>query len=199
MAELADALGSGPSVRKDIGVQVPFRAKTIISKNYRKCFAFLISDYYCKHMKITYEINFIGNFRVLSINKFHIFQFFYQDIVIFIFLAGKIIYITKMSFSNNLKVLLFYSGKKVSDLSRATRISYNTIESYMNKDVLPRLDKAYLIARYFNVTLDYLYTGDDKNEENVNKYPTASELKNIPKQFEASIKRIIHELSLIQK
>ena len=31
MAELADALGSGPSVRKDIGVQVPFRAKFIIS------------------------------------------------------------------------------------------------------------------------------------------------------------------------
>ncbi len=30
MAELADALGSGPSVRKDIGVQVPFRATFLL-------------------------------------------------------------------------------------------------------------------------------------------------------------------------
>ncbi len=37
MAELADALGSGPSVRKDIGVQVPFRAVFLFIKitNYR--------------------------------------------------------------------------------------------------------------------------------------------------------------------
>ena len=30
MAELADALGSGPSEGNFIGVQVPFRAKTVV-------------------------------------------------------------------------------------------------------------------------------------------------------------------------
>ena len=41
MAELADALGSGPSVRKDIGVQVSFRA---IKKPCYEAWLF-----YCRH------------------------------------------------------------------------------------------------------------------------------------------------------
>lgn len=104
-----------------------------------------------------------------------------------------------MNFSQNLRNLLFYNELKASDLSRGTGINYNTILSYLNKGCIPRVDYAVKIAVYLNVSVEYLVTGADRNEEHYDKYPTVSELKKIPKQFQSSLKKIIHELSLINK
>lgn len=104
-----------------------------------------------------------------------------------------------MSFSQNLRNLLFYNELKATDLSRGTGIKYNTILSYLNKGCLPRIDYAVKIAIFLNVSVEYLVTGKDCQIENLDKYPTASELKKIPKQFQAALRKMIHELSLINK
>lgn len=104
-----------------------------------------------------------------------------------------------MSFAQNLRNLLFYNELKAVDLARGTEIKYNTVLSYLNKGCLPRVDHAIKIAAFFNVSVEYLFTGREVEAENYDKYPTASELKKIPKQFQRSVKNLIHELSLINK
>ena len=111
----------------------------------------------------------------------------------------KFILILTMSFSQNLRNLLFYNEIKASDLSRRTGINYNTILSYLNKGCIPRADYAMKIANYLNVSVEYLLTGVEIVPEAYDKYPTASELRKIPKRFQASLKKIIHELSLVDK
>lgn len=104
-----------------------------------------------------------------------------------------------MKFSQNLRNILFYNDLRASDLSRGTGIKYNTILSYLNKNCVPRADYAIKIATFLNVSVEYLMTGEDYETESFDKYPTASEIKRIPKQFQPSIKKLIHELSLISK
>ena len=102
-----------------------------------------------------------------------------------------------MSFSENLKTELYYSSIKASELARATKIPYATILSYLNKDVLPRVDYAVRIAKFLNVSVEYLVTGKEQNKVYTNRYPTVKELKELPKNIIFPLTELIHEISIL--
>jgi transcriptional regulator with XRE-family HTH domain len=65
-----------------------------------------------------------------------------------------------MSFRDNLREALDFTGTEQKELAAKTGISLKTIESYVKKDSsVPSADKAVLIAQALGVTVEYLITG----------------------------------------
>jgi transcriptional regulator with XRE-family HTH domain len=81
-------------------------------------------------------------------------------------------YHRKMSFRDNLREALDFSGMEQRELAVKTGISLKTIENYVKKDSsVPSADKAVLIAQALGVTVEYLVTGNDsKQTRNVEKF-----------------------------
>lgn len=72
--------------------------------------------------------------------------------------------------------LLEQSGKKASDVSKATGIPSSTFSDWKKGKSSPKTEKLQKIADYFGVTLKYLMTGKEEPEENKNPF---SDLKGI--------------------
>jgi transcriptional regulator with XRE-family HTH domain len=65
-----------------------------------------------------------------------------------------------MSFRDNLREALDFTGMEQKELAAKTGISLKTIESYVKKDSsVPSADKAFRIAQALGITLEYLLTG----------------------------------------
>jgi transcriptional regulator with XRE-family HTH domain len=65
-----------------------------------------------------------------------------------------------MSFRENLRETLDFTGMEQKELAVKTGISLKTIESYVKKESsVPSADKAVLIAQTLGVTVEYLITG----------------------------------------
>ena len=65
-----------------------------------------------------------------------------------------------MSFRDNLREALDFTGTEQKELAAKTGISLKTIENYVKKDSsVPSADKAVLIAQALGVTVEYLITG----------------------------------------
>jgi transcriptional regulator with XRE-family HTH domain len=65
-----------------------------------------------------------------------------------------------MSFRDNLREALDFTGMEQKELAAKTGISLKTIESYVKKDSsVPSADKAFRIAQALGVTLEYLLSG----------------------------------------
>ena len=65
-----------------------------------------------------------------------------------------------MSFRDNLREALDFSGMEQKELAAKTGISLKTIENYVKKDSsVPSADKAVLIAQALGTTVEYLITG----------------------------------------
>lgn len=56
-------------------------------------------------------------------------------------------------------------GLKDSDVSRATGITKSTFSDWKNGRSKPKDEKLLKIAEFFNVTLDYLRTGENSNSQ----------------------------------
>lgn len=66
--------------------------------------------------------------------------------------------------------LLEKSGKKASDVSKATGIPSSTFSDWKKGKSSPKTEKLQKIADYFGVSLEYLTTGEKKVEEQANPY-----------------------------
>ena len=65
-----------------------------------------------------------------------------------------------MSFRDNLREALDFTGMEQKELAAKTGISFKTIENYVKKvSSVPSADKAVLIAQALGVTVEYLITG----------------------------------------
>jgi transcriptional regulator with XRE-family HTH domain len=65
-----------------------------------------------------------------------------------------------MSFRDNLRETLEFTGMEQKELAAKTGISLKTIENYVKKDSsIPSADKAVLIAQALGVTVEYLMNG----------------------------------------
>lgn len=62
----------------------------------------------------------------------------------------------------NFEKLCNFNGVKPSTVSKATGISTATLTSWKQGKYTPKQDKLQLIADYFNVSVDYLMTGKEK-------------------------------------
>jgi len=67
-----------------------------------------------------------------------------------------------MSFKENLRNALAYSGMEQKELARKAEISLRNIENYLSEYAsVPVADKAVKIARALGVTVEYLVTGEN--------------------------------------
>ena len=65
-----------------------------------------------------------------------------------------------MSFRDNLRETLEFTGMEQKELAAKTGLSLKTIENYVKKDSsVPSADKAVLIAQALGVTVEYLING----------------------------------------
>ena len=67
-----------------------------------------------------------------------------------------------MSFKENLKSELLYTGMMVKELSAITGIKRHTLDNYLNThNSIPNAETAVKIAQALGITVEYLVTGRD--------------------------------------
>jgi len=72
-----------------------------------------------------------------------------------------------MSFKENLREALDYSGIGQKELARKANISLRNIENYLRENAsIPSADKAVQIAHVLGVTVEYLVTGNNTEKKN---------------------------------
>ena len=72
--------------------------------------------------------------------------------------------------------LLDRTGKKASDVAKATGIPSSTFSDWKKGKSSPKAEKLQKLADYFGVSVDYLMTGKEELDEKKNPY---SDLKGI--------------------
>lgn len=104
-----------------------------------------------------------------------------------------------MSFSKNLKTELFYSGIQQKKLSEQTGIPYPTVTDYINGRSLPNIVNGVKIARALNVSVEYLVT-EREIDNNVKQATTIlKDLNTLPPVLVRPLKEFIHCLALLMK
>jgi transcriptional regulator with XRE-family HTH domain len=87
-----------------------------------------------------------------------------------------------MSFKENLKAELEYSGILIKELAVRSGVNRRTIDNYLSThDCLPSADAAVKIARVLGVSVEYLMTG---HEIHRGKFSLNSEMRALLKIFE---------------
>ena len=93
-----------------------------------------------------------------------------------------------MGFKENLKSELAYSGMHVKELARLSGVKKRTIDNYLNThNCIPSADAAVRIAGVLGVTVEYLITGEERQERNIS--PLSPDPKVILKNIESLSKR----------
>lgn len=67
-----------------------------------------------------------------------------------------------LDFWKNVKDLLDYKDISQKELAAAINESYNTLQSWINRERLPNVEQAAKIARFLNVSMEYLVFGKDE-------------------------------------
>ena len=81
-----------------------------------------------------------------------------------------------MSFKENLKEQLNFSGMYVKELAALSGVKKQTIDSYLNvHGCMPSADAAVAIAQALGVTVEYLVTGKESSQKIV-KYPIEAKI-----------------------
>ena len=83
----------------------------------------------------------------------------------------KIVGGNNMKFGETLKNLRDIKGITQKDLAEYLEVSRATVAGYETKNHQPDYEKLEKIARYFDVSIDYLLTGDTLYEINIRKHP----------------------------
>ena len=83
-----------------------------------------------------------------------------------------------LDFWNNVKEELDYKLLSQKELAAKTKISYNTIQSWITKDRLPDASDSVKIAKVLDVSVEYLVTGQE----------------NTKKQTSAELNELLHDI-----
>ena len=71
-----------------------------------------------------------------------------------------------MSFRENLRAAIEYSGLEQKELAHKTKIPLRSIENYLRENAsIPSADKAVQISHVLGVTVEYLVTGKNSHSE----------------------------------
>ena len=106
-----------------------------------------------------------------------------------------------MGFNENLKGELEYRGMPVKELAHKTGIPKQTIDKYLlSNSSMPPADKAVLIAKVLEVSVEYLVTGINKPESKSSSVFLSPEMRSIKDCVEplSREKRKIIETSVIE-
>ena len=90
-----------------------------------------------------------------------------------------------MGFNENLKGELEYKGMPVKELAHKTGIPKQTIDKYLlSNSSMPPADKAVIIAKILEVTVEYLVTGTKKPEGKISNDFLSPEMRSIKNYVE---------------
>lgn len=64
-------------------------------------------------------------------------------------------------FFKTIKDLLVAQNKTQAQLAAFVHVKPNTVSEWLNNGSSPKVDKIYLIAEFFGVSFDYLFTGEE--------------------------------------
>lgn len=92
--------------------------------------------------------------------------------------------------------LLEQSGKKASDVSKATGIPSSTFSDWKKGKSSPKTEKLQKIADYFGVTVDYLMTGIEGSEKKETKLIPKDE-RDIEKKLADTLEQLESEDGLM--
>ena len=98
-----------------------------------------------------------------------------------------------MSFRENLKAELSYSGMLVKELAAKTGLKKHTIDNYLSiRGRMPGADAAVRIARALGVSVEYLITGLETTEtrNSLNLSPEARQIARLAEKLKPDYKKI---------
>jgi len=82
--------------------------------------------------------------------------------------------------------LLIEKGLRPADVTRATGLSSVVFSDWKSGKSKPNTEKMVKIARFLNVSVDYLVTGDEKLKLDPNEYTHATEVRELVEYYTAS-------------
>ena len=68
-------------------------------------------------------------------------------------------------FWNRVKTIIRQNNTTNEAVSKACDISFNTWRGWSSKGILPGVEHCSLIAKYLNISMDYLINGKERNSE----------------------------------
>ena len=96
-----------------------------------------------------------------------------------------------MTFRENLHYLMDCKGIQIKELSAKTGISENTIKSYLKENSAePKVSKAILLANALNVSVEFLATGKEKDDDKI-PFSEFIEVMTLLKDFSAPNLKIV--------
>jgi len=102
-----------------------------------------------------------------------------------------------MSFKDNLREAINFSGLEQKELAYKAKINLRNIENYLRENAaIPSADKAVQIAKVLGVTVEYLVTGSDTPSEPLVRFmhgidTEAQELMKLLRKLPKSKQRIV--------
>ncbi|WP_147612306.1 helix-turn-helix domain-containing protein [Treponema pectinovorum] len=100
-------------------------------------------------------------------------------------------------FTRILQEELDYQGKRKADISRDCGINDNTVRSWWSHNSMPAVDVAYKVAKYLNVSLEYLLTGN--NEYQKKNDPFLIELSKIKETDKPQVLSLVKNFLLLDE
>ena len=89
-----------------------------------------------------------------------------------------------MSFRENLREAIDYSGLEQKEVAYKANISLRNIENYLRENAsIPAADKAVKIAQVLGVSVEYLVTGKDAKQKTTQYPPEAKTVAEITAQL----------------
>lgn len=108
------------------------------------------------------------------------------------------------AFSNRLKTLMAEQNLKQDSLAKSIGISRQAIAQYLESTTQPKADKIYTLAKYFNVSTDYLLGLTENTSTNISEIgisnktgfstSTVKNILNLPIEYKTILDKIINEL-----
>ena len=96
-----------------------------------------------------------------------------------------------MSFRENLREAIDYSGLEQKEVAYKANISLRNIENYLRKNAsIPAADKAVNIAQALGVSVEYLVTGKDAKQKTAHYPPEAKTVAEIITQMKEKNRRM---------
>ncbi len=71
-----------------------------------------------------------------------------------------------LKFWTNVRNILEYKDITQKELAACIDVSYNTLQSWINKDRLPNVEQAVQIAKFLNTTVEFLVLSQDTKIKN---------------------------------
>lgn len=98
-----------------------------------------------------------------------------------------------MKFNEIFKEEIIYRDISLKEFAKKTNIPYRTIISYVSAEkVVPSVDYLYRIAKELNVTMEYLITGNEKDNYKKDLSNISRELFQLPPPLFKAVVNLIH-------